>query len=182
MNKLYQFLNKCRVTGNENYNYVSLDANFKGKFNLENDNYEQFIKIYAEAIAEGNMYSIAEKPKDIGPILVDIDLKSSLENYQSDRLYNNDMIFEVINAYRTAAKKYLNLDENELKVALFKKSKPTIIDDKIIKDGFHLAFYNVNANTKLRYLIRADVVDILKDSELLKNLLNQLKKLLIKIL
>ena len=123
MNKVYQFLNKFRVSGEGIYNYVSLDENFKGKFNVEKENYEQFIKIYAESIEEGNIYSIAEKPKDIGPILVDIDLKLSCENYEEGRLYNNEMIFEVIDAYRTASKKYLNLDDAELEVAYFKKTK-----------------------------------------------------------
>jgi len=177
MNKVHKFLNKFRVSGDGNYNYVSLDENFKGKFNIENENYEKFIKIYAESIENGDIYNIAEKPKEFGPILVDIDLKVSNENYKDGRLYNNKMICEVIDAYRNALNKYLKLDDDELNVAYFKKPNPTIIKDKI-KDGFHLIFHNINVNTKLRYLIRADAVDILKDSELFKNFVEPIEKII----
>lgn len=177
MNKVYNFLNNFRVSGEGVFNYISMDDDFKGKFNVINDNYEQFIKIYAESVEEGNTYNIAEKPKDIGPILVDIDLKKSCDDYEAGRLYNNEMIFAVIDAYRTSLKKYLNLDDAELKVAYFKKPNPTLIKN-YVKDGFHLIFYNINVNTKLRFLIRSEVIDILKDSILLKNFMEPIEKII----
>ena len=91
-----------------------------------------------------------------------------LYHYSGDRLYNHDMICEIIDAYRTASTDYLNLSNEELTVSLFEKPKPCNKKDKI-KDGFHLIFQGVVVHYKLRYLIRDKVVKLLSDSTLFKN-------------
>ena len=90
------------------------------------------------------------------------------KDYNGKRLYNNDMIYEIIDAFRTASTDYLNLSESELSVSLFEKPKPSNKKDKI-KDGFHLIFQGIVAHYKLRYLIRDKVIKLLTDSPTFKN-------------
>jgi len=156
------YLNKFRVSGGScvPFTHISMAENYKGKFNLDKDQIKEFTKIYAEAVDNGTILSIAEKPKDYGPLLIDIDMELIEKDYNGKRLYNNDMIYEIIDAYRTASMDYLNLSESELSVSLFEKPKPCNKKDKI-KDGFHLIFQGIVAHYKLRYLIREKVVKLL---------------------
>ena len=41
-----------------------------------------------------------------------------------------------------------------------------------------MIFYNINVNTKLRFLIRSEVIDILKDSVLFKNFIEPIEKII----
>ena len=149
---------------------------YKGKFNLDKNQIKEFTKLYAEAVSNGAVFSIGEIPKDYGPLLIDIDMEmpqkdcngERLYHYSGDRLYNHDMICEIIDAYRTASTDYLNLSNEELTVSLFEKPKPCNKKDKI-KDGFHLIFQGVVVHYKLRYLIRDKVVKLLSDSPTFKN-------------
>ena len=82
------YLNKLRVPSDSVYTHISMAENYKGKFNLDKHQIKEFTKIYAEAVDNGAILSIGEKPKDYGPLLIDIDLEISLENYNNNRLYN----------------------------------------------------------------------------------------------
>jgi P4 family phage/plasmid primase-like protien len=163
------FLNKRRVgSGKEiKYTHVAMGEKFVGKFDLnENDNNE-FIKIYSEAVQYGVVFGIAEKPKEYGPLLIDIDLVKPFESFITDtRLYTKNMMKKVVKVYKTAAKEYLKLDSKDLEASIFEKPAPTIKEKQTVKDGFHVIFPNIIAHYKLRYLIRDKVVNILKDSEL----------------
>ena len=68
---------------------------------LINIKFEEFTKLYAEAVENGVVFNIAEKPKDYGPLLIDLDLELPLEKHNNKRLYTDDMIYELINTYRT---------------------------------------------------------------------------------
>lgn len=162
------YLNKFRVPSDSVYTHISMAENYKGRFNLDKDQIKEFTKIYAEAVDNGAILSIAEKPKDYGPLLIDIDMEITEKDYNGERLYNNNMIYEIIDAYRTASTDYLNLSESELSVSLFEKPKPSNKKDKI-KDGFHLIFQGIVAHYKLRYLIRDKVIKLLTDSPTFQN-------------
>ena len=170
------FLNPFRVASSDSpYNFISMADDYKGAYYLDKNQIKEFTKLYAEAITNGGVFSIAEKPKEYGPLLIDIDIEVSKDGYNNERLYNNEMIFEIIEAYRQASNGYLNLSNEELSVALFEKPQPTIKEDKI-KDGVHLIFHGVVVHYKLRFLIRDKVIKLLSGSELFKN--HNLEKLI----
>jgi hypothetical protein len=127
-NNIESFLNKLRVGSGQNikYTHVSMGEHFTGKFILDKKQTKEFYKMYSEAIEYGLTFSIAEKPKEYGPLIIDIDLELPIEDYkEGTRLYNNDMIFEIINTYREVSKDYLDLDSNELVASVFEKPNPT---------------------------------------------------------
>jgi P4 family phage/plasmid primase-like protien len=154
------FLNNNRVGPGSKYSHISM-GEYMGKFLLDTDKYEEFIEKYSEAIDYGVEFSIAEKLKDYGPLLIDIDLEIPNDDYvEGTRLYNDEMIIEIINCYRKVMNKYLDLVKNELEVHIFEKPQPTIKATSI-KDGVHIIFPNVCAHYKLRHLIRHTVVETL---------------------
>jgi len=170
---IQNYLNCC--ASSKEYTHVAMGENFYGKFMLDKNQIKEFTKLYAEAVENGVVFNIAEKPKEYGPLLIDLDLELPLEKHNGKRLYNDDMIYELINTYRTVASKYLNLDAEELTTSVFEKPKPSK-KGNIIKDGIHIIFHGITAHYKLRYLIRNDVVNILNNSPHFKSFSNSVDK------
>lgn len=172
------YLNKTRVGsgGTIKYTHVAMGENFYGKFMLDKHQIKEFTKLYAEAVEYGVIFSIAEKPKDYGPLLIDLDLEIPLEDHNGERLYNDDMIYEVINTYREAACEYLDLGSEELAASVFEKPKPSR-KATTIKDGVHIIFHGVTTHYKVRYLIRNKVVQRLSDSDTFKRFINPVDKI-----
>jgi len=165
---IQELLNKNRVGPNADYTHISMGEYFKGKFFLNKKQIKIFNELYAEAINYGCTYSIAEKQKEYGPLIIDIDIEIPSENYTNDtRLYNNEMIFNIIDTYRGVINNYLDVEPGELYASLFEKKEPTN-KEPIIKDGFHIMFQGLVVHSKLRHLIRHDVVNLLKNCELYK--------------
>ena len=173
-----EYLNKVRVGSGSNikYTHVAMGENFCGKFMLNKHQNKEFTKLYAEAINYGIVFSIGEKPTDFGPLLIDIDLEIPLENHNGERLYNDDMIYEIINTYRNVASEYLDLGAEELAASIFEKPKPSRKATPI-KDGIHIIFHGITAHYKLRYIIRNKVVQQLTNSETFKKFINSVDKI-----
>lgn len=155
-------LSNNRVGSGAKYTHISMGTEFMGKFFLDDDIYDDFLEKYSDAIDYGVDFNICEKPKDYGPLLVDIDLEVPLDNFDDDekRLYNDEMIKLIVDNYRIIIKKYLDIDKKEHQVSIFEKPKATK-KATVVKDGFHLIFHNIIAHYKLRHLIRHDVIEIL---------------------
>ena len=125
---VYKFLEKYKVNGGPEikYTHVSMGDSFLGKFNLDKKARKEFNKLYIEAVEYGAIFSIAEKPKDYGPLLIDIDLELPIDNYDKNtRLYNDNIIIEIIDTYKKAITKYLDLNNQDFEVALIEKEAPT---------------------------------------------------------
>lgn len=165
---IIKYLDKYRVgTGADiKYTHISMAETFVGKFNLDKKSIKEFNKLYAEVIDYGIELSIAEKPKDYGPILVDIDLEIPIEDYiEGSRLYNDKLILEVVDAFRLGCRQYLDITDSELQVCLTEKPKPTM-KSTIVKDGFHLIFNNTCTYFKTRHLIRQHAISILENIDI----------------
>ena len=179
-NNLFSFLDKRRVaiSSEVKHNVISMGESYKGAFYIDSNDLEQFYELYIEAANNKIKLSIGEKPKEYGPILIDIDLKLNKDQYtEGTRLYNNEMIFLIIETYREAFKKYLSLESEYYDASLFEKQKPTIKENEI-KDGFHIIFNKVIAHYKLRYLLREYVVNKLKDHKLFLNFKESVDKII----
>lgn len=164
------FLDQCRVgTGtNIKYTHIAMGEYFKGKFMLDRKQIKEFMSLYAEAVSYGVVFNIAEKPKEYGPLIIDIDLEVPNDDYvEGERLYTDKMIFEVINAYREVTNEYLDLESKELTASVFEKEKPTK-KATTVKDGVHIIFHGITAHEKLRYVLRHKVVQLLSDNVLFK--------------
>jgi len=165
---IHGFLTKNKVGQGPNikFTHISMGETFKGKFMLDKKQIKEFYKLYAEATEYGVVFSIAEKLKDYGPLIIDIDAEIPISNYkEGTRLYNLDMVFAIINTYREVTKNYLDLESDALVASVFEKKIPTR-KETTIKDGFHIIFHGINAHYKLRYLIRNHVVNKLVNNPL----------------
>jgi hypothetical protein len=164
-NAVVEYLNGHRYNDetDEKYTHQSWGTILRGKFTLNKDDLKKFMEIYTEAIINGiSDLSILEVQQEYSPIIVDIDLKLPIENYESNtRLYTNDMIENIIKSYLIAIDEYVKIP-SDIKICIFEKELPTENED-ICKDGFHIYFPDIITSANIRHLIRHKVVKMYND-------------------
>lgn len=152
---------------------------FNGVFSLDKVQRKEFMEAYTKAILAGvKDFSILEKQKEYAPIIVDIDLEFPVdENNKIERLYDDDMIMKVMRKFIESINTYLEAPNEEYRVCLFEKPKPT---DKegILKDGFHIMFPDLCVQTKMRHLIRYKVVRMCEEENIFEGFLNSPEKII----
>jgi len=143
--------------------HVSMGGN-KGKFCFKKDLKMRLNKIISKCIEAGIDIHMAEMPKEYGPIIFDIDLDVKKSEYNNKRLYDEDMIIEVVEYYREGIKRYLDVSDEQLKVCIMEK-KDVNFKDNNVRDGFHGCFHGICTSAKVRHLVRNFVVNKANESK-----------------
>ena len=120
-----------------------------GKYAIGTSHLENFWNEYCDLVSEHEnpMVGIAERPKDYGPVLVDIDLK--VEHPESTDLsqpfYTEDHVQETISIYQSVLRRIVEgcTDENLTCVLLERPPYRPNPDLDTVKNGFHLHFPNM---------------------------------------
>ena len=146
--------------GQTDYTHVSLGGvTFPGKFTFTDKNIKKKLnKLLSKALDNDLHFSIAERCKDYGPVKVDIDMNYPMDDWNESKLYNQELVLQVIEIYRDAIKKYCEPSDEELECFVFEKEKMSEKNGEY-KDGFHLMFPNSNLYYKTRHLIVNDVIN-----------------------
>jgi P4 family phage/plasmid primase-like protien len=169
---------RCTDDNKETTTHVSYGI-FNGKFCLDKLNRKEFMNRYIKAVTSGvDDLSILERPKEYAPIIVDIDLKIPEEDYEDGtRLYSNELMLEVIQKYTTSIKKYLDVPEDKFKICVFEKQRPQECDG-YYKDGFHIMFPEICAQTQMRHLIRYNTVKQCEEGDLFSGYIEPTDKII----
>ena len=159
------FLNSNRYINNNELKptHQSWGSILQGNFYIEKQKIKEFMKLYSDAIIEGvDNFSILEVQKEYSSIIIDIDLKVPLNDYNyNDRLYDNELILNIIKKYLLVINKYFKISK-ECQIFLFEKQKMTDIGE-IYKDGFHIIFPDLSITKEKRHLIRHEVVKLCEE-------------------
>ncbi len=137
------------------YTHVSL-IQPKGKFSLASrDVLEDFWYAYNRAVLSGEVVGLAEVPKSFIPVVVDIDLKFSLDSVLDEKsgyYYSEEFVKEIIDAYQQVILETVDFPagtnmEKVLRCAWLSKD-PYFVEKEVRfwKNGFHLHFYNLFVN------------------------------------
>lgn len=169
--KLYDILEKTKVS-NGVCNLISMNP--PGKYNVNNDTLDELLTIYSK-VHDKVKLSIAEIPKDISYLKMDIDMDS--ESKPKDRLYNKKMILELTEIIRNSASKFITLDNEDKVVYIMEKDQPDNRDDKY-RDGFHLAFPNIIQTSKVRNAILDDVYSQLEKNNIFSSINQPINKII----
>ena len=134
-------MSKYKVNrGDDDYTHVSM-LPYGGSYKIPNEDLEEFYNQYNEQIRGGAKFGILERPKDIGPMLVDVDIAKKSTTLET--LYTKDRVL----AYATAFQKHLmtHTDVTEhVKLECYVLEKRPYLDSKgNCKNGFHLHFPTV---------------------------------------
>jgi P4 family phage/plasmid primase-like protien len=157
-------LKKNRVDG-VLWTHVSLFCP-KGKYQMDRRSMEAFWKYYLENVQNQssnieNIMSLAEKPQQYIPVLVDVDLKHTikmespassststsnsvnLDEYDNIIYYNEEHISQTIEHYQSTIRSILeDCDDRDLTCVVLEKEPYTVIKGgkRYLKNGFHLHF------------------------------------------
>lgn len=124
-------------------------ARHRGSFTIEGVDYETFMNLYNVASTKMEMH-IVERPKNVGPMVIDIDFKTHKKH--GERQYLDVHIEAIIKIYNKLFKKYLDIPSDQIKAFVFEKPFPTYVEkDKEWKDGFHILYPDIPMNVKKRY-------------------------------
>ena len=147
----HSLMNKYKYSESGNdYTHVSMFP-YGGRYKIPNEDIEDFYNQYNLQIKTGAKYGILERPKDIGPMLVDVDIVKPSEKKQS--LYTKERVM----VYATSFQKYLMshtdiTDRTNLECYVLEK-RPYLDDKGNCKNGFHLHFPFVWMTREHRSLI-----------------------------
>lgn len=172
--KVEQLLNEHRTAkGMTEFTHVSMGGiTFPGKYNFVDKNKRnELVKYIAKAFDNGIYFSIAEKLMQYAPIMVDIDLRYPKDDHDKNRLYDDNLLIQIINMYRDAINEYLVVSDNEVQCFIFEKESFGEKNGEI-SDGIHLIFPYIVADEKIRYLVFKHVNDRCIEGEVFANFSN----------
>jgi len=166
--KLSQFLKKHKVASGSQSTHTSL-YNPLGVFFIEDKENTKFYRLYRNALDENADIHLTEKHKPYGPIVVDIDMKYTIElPTNNTRIYSN-IVIELVRIYIQVIQKYLIVKDEDMLAFIFEKSAPTQKENEY-KDGIHIMFPNICAINQLQHIMRKDFINQINALDLFKKL------------
>ena len=127
---------------------------------IDDNEYSDFLDLYAKAIINGISLHFTEKPLDPGPLRVDLDFRFGISEDRSiTRLYDESHIRKIIDAYFNIINKYLEIDDESNIAYVMEKPSPTENRNKI-KDGVHIIFPHIIVSNNIQHFIRKKILDI----------------------
>jgi hypothetical protein len=138
-------------------------CDFKGSYNIDGVAYEKFMKLYKTIIKDNLLdMHIVERPKKVGPLIIDIDFKTSIDNKK--RQYFDKHIEYIIQKLNKLFLKYLHINKKLIKAYVFEKPEPNFEHNKnVYKDGFHIIYPEFALDVTSRYyffnIIKEEIMD-----------------------
>ena len=146
--RLDTFLKEHSVGDNDIHTHTAFGAPW-GKYNIADEEMGKFFELYCGALGLYELH-IIERPKPIGPLIIDIDFKFDMSH--KERLYKLDDIKYTVATINGILNEYFRWDGDMLNSFIFEKEKPSF-NNKEYKDGFHIMYPFIALTEKMRYLV-----------------------------
>lgn len=122
-----------------------------GSFCIEGLDYEKFMTLYKQVIGVIDLH-IVERPKEVGPLIIDIDFNTSKE--YKERQYLTKHIELIVSRFNEKIIQYLDVEDDDIVAYVEEKPEPTYEEKKgLCKDGFHIVYPDIIIDYKLRYFL-----------------------------
>jgi P4 family phage/plasmid primase-like protien len=158
---------KLRVNNGQDYSHTSWGGlcNYM-KFHIPDENYDEFLHQYATSfktnLPASSILCITEKHKSIGPIVVDLDFRSTTP----DRVYTSDLITNFIEKFVEIINGYVIIPDDITEVYILEKNCPRPIPSQrelLHKDGLHICIPSIVTSPKYQYAFRNDFLQCYDD-------------------
>jgi P4 family phage/plasmid primase-like protien len=145
--RLQSFLENHR--GDGIISHTSMD---KGKFFIPEDDMPEFYDLYVKAVLDDNRLYLTEKPREVGPLRVDLDF--IYEQRIDKHLHTQEQVTAFAKAYMDMMKQYLNLPD-VTDVYVMEKRRPTFDAKKQrCKSGIHIVVPSVCTHKYVEQSVR----------------------------
>lgn len=127
-----------------------------GKFFIPEEEMNEFYRLYVNVILDNKQLYLTEKPRDIGPLRIDLDF---IYDVRTDKhLHTQEQVVSFAKAYIESMKEYLNLPaQSDLYV--MEKRRPTFDEKKNrYKSGIHIVVPNVCTKKYIEQSVRRNLL------------------------
>lgn len=128
------------------------------RYHISDTDQDQFFSLYKLALLSGGEFYIAEKPKENGPFIIDIDLLQDVANRQ----YTESHVKAIIASCNKHLKQCLSLSNDKLNAYILEKEIPSGHTGNKYKDGFHIMYPDFPLTIEQRFnifdLVKADAI------------------------
>lgn len=157
---LQLFLLRHKVKKGEDYTHTSLSLP-TGAFYIGGDDDSVFTHLYMQEYNAGssNLY-LTEKPKDIFPAIVDLDLRYPLCS-GTTRRHTVEDVAKFVKIYMSELNKLLHLEEH-VDVYVLQKPSP-VASTAFVKDGLHLVIPSVVTLRSVQLMVREACLSQVED-------------------
>jgi P4 family phage/plasmid primase-like protien len=134
---------------------------YPGRFSITEMEYEKFLGLYRKLNNENNedndnkvTIHIVERPKIVGPVIVDIDIQIPEEF--PERIYLKNHIKSIVAIYNEVIARMYDISKDHITAYVYEKDKPTHEvkeRESYYKDGFHIYYNDIPFDVKDRYYI-----------------------------
>lgn len=155
---LISFLEYYRVKSKDEKITHTSWGKIMGKYSIPDNKLDEFYKLYIHHIRNKmGKLGIIEQHKEVGPIVIDIDLK--YDESINDRQYTEDDIKKIVEIYMSEIEKtFVIKNKAECLIAfVFEREKPYKWKD-MTKDGIHIMFPYIISEPNAQYVIRDHVI------------------------
>jgi phage/plasmid-associated DNA primase len=145
--QLRSFLEECKVGKGEPFTHTtkgtgSLEHGFpSGSYYIDKDYLDVFYTLYSNAVSKKYVTTVTERPGPYGPLRVDFDFKTSLDQ-GTNRQYTFDILKKIVAFYQEEIRNIIiptDFEEKMLWCVILEKPNPRV-EEGNIKDGFHIHF------------------------------------------
>ena len=162
---LRTFLFKHKTTEGMSATHTGMYFPWIGKYSIPDEKIDEFWDLYnnyfnyCTSNSRPLNLAILEKPLDISPILIDIDIKQN----DIHRIYTQNDVINIVKKYKKAICEILDNSETIIMDAfVFEKPSPRECDDKH-KDGFHIIFNDIYVTKQTHIKIHEHVLNQCKN-------------------
>lgn len=136
-------------------------------YEIPEDKYEKFLKLYGNVIEEGGKMRIIEKHKEWGPIVMEIELV--YEKNEEKNKYTGRITKEIVSRYMRYIGEYLEVDAEDYDCYVMEKSESSSIE-RTEEEGIKIMFPYVLTNPALQHVILDDVIQDAKREKIFENI------------
>ena len=165
---LSSFLNNHRITDRNIKPTHTGMSQMMGKYHVSIDDRQQFFDLYTKSLGKGELLYLTEVHEDLGPIVIDIDMRFPIDA-GFKRKYTDDDIANIVRAYHTQIRHFLKTEEKDIVAFVFEKPSPGKCLGNI-KDGIHIMYPHIVCNADIQYAIRENIITSFSESKLFEKL------------
>ncbi len=158
--KWNRYLKSLKLPNPDQWTHVS-EVTPKTSFYVSSIQKPAFIERYVKTIQKGVVLGVAEKPREIMPLIIDIDMKFD-DTGDLTRRYTSEDVVAIVRIYQSILEElYANVEPRHLRAIVLEKGHDMRIkngregDPPIVKDGIHIQFpFTMVSRSEQKTIIR----------------------------
>ena len=153
-----KYINTFRVDKGSEFTHTSI-VKPSGAFYVPVEAEDTLFKLYKSAMKANDDLHMTEKHRNIGPIVIDLDFRFDVNDENVKRKITKKYIDDIVIEYDKVIRQYVDIEEYTMYV--MQKPYP-VVDKGVVKDGLHIVIPDIVTKPSIQYLIRKNVLDIIK--------------------